>query len=91
ETSAAQKLQYQSLPGDLNLDGASNTQDLLALVQALSNGSANQPSNWARYDVDRSTQPVARVNTQDLLRAVQLLNGVNTTQIFNGAMVAPCP
>jgi hypothetical protein len=31
------------------------------------------------------------VNTQDLLRLVQLLNGTNATQAFNGATVAPCP
>ncbi len=30
-------------------------------------------------------------NTQDLLRLVQLLNGVNTTQSFNGAGVTACP
>jgi hypothetical protein len=90
-TSAGQKLQYQSLSGDLTLDGSSNTQDLLALVQALNNGSANQPTNWARYNVDRSSQPTGRVNTQDLLREVQLLNGVNTTQVFSGATVAACP
>jgi hypothetical protein len=89
-TNAGQKLQYQSLPGDLNLDGTSNTQDLLSLVQAINNGSANQLTNWARYNVDRSTQATTRVNTQDLLREVQLLNGINTTQAFNGATVAPC-
>jgi len=27
----------------------------------------------------------------DLLRLIQLLNGVNTTQAFNGAGVASCP
>ncbi|HEY3246097.1 MAG TPA: choice-of-anchor J domain-containing protein [Phycisphaerae bacterium] len=90
-TSTGQELQYQSLPGDVNLDGSSNTQDLLALVQAINNGSANVPANWARYNIDRSTQATARVNTQDLLREVQLLNGVNATQSFNGASVAACP
>ncbi|HEY3242770.1 MAG TPA: dockerin type I domain-containing protein [Phycisphaerae bacterium] len=82
-----QKLQYQSLPGDVNLDGTSNTVDLLALVTALNNGSANLSDNLARYNIDR----MGGVNTQDLLRLVQLLNGVNTTQVFNGATVAPCP
>ncbi len=86
-----QKLQYQSLPGDVTLNGIANTLDLLGLIQALNDGSANEPANWARYNVDRSTQAAGRVNTQDLLRLVQLLNGVRTTQPFNGATAAPCP
>ncbi len=86
----AGQLQYQSLPGDASLDGLTNTQDLLALVQALNNGSANVAANLARYNINRSggANPV---NTQDLLRLIQLLNGVLTTQAFNGASVASCP
>jgi hypothetical protein len=34
--------------GDTNLDGSVNTQDLLALVQGLNDGTANQPGNRAR-------------------------------------------
>ncbi|HEY3243732.1 MAG TPA: hypothetical protein VGM03_10310, partial [Phycisphaerae bacterium] len=82
-----QKVQYRSHPGNVNLDNATNTQDLLALVTALNNGSANQAGNLARYNVDRD----GGVNTQDLLRTVQLLNGVNTTQVFAGAGVDACP
>jgi hypothetical protein len=89
-TNAGQKLQYQRLPGDVNLDGASNTSDLLGLVQALNNGAANQAANLARYNVDRSSGATP-VNTSDLLRLVQLLNGVGTTQVFSGATVAACP
>ncbi|HEY3243748.1 MAG TPA: lamin tail domain-containing protein, partial [Phycisphaerae bacterium] len=81
------RVQYRSHPGNVNLDNASNTQDLLALVQAINNGSANQTGNLARYNIDRT----GGVNTQDLLREVQLLNGVNTTQSFNGATVDACP
>ncbi|HEY3243006.1 MAG TPA: hypothetical protein VGM03_06600 [Phycisphaerae bacterium] len=91
-TSAGQKLQYQVLPGDTNLDGTVNTQDLLFLVQRISDGSANQPANFARYNINRSQESGGvRVTTQDLLRLVQLLNGVNATQVFNGATVAACP
>jgi hypothetical protein len=86
-----QWLQYQVLPGDVNLDGSSNTLDLLWLVQRLNDGSANLPSNRARYNIDRSTGAGPQVNTVDLLRLVQLLNGVNTTQAFNGASAAACP
>jgi hypothetical protein len=82
-----QKLQYRSHPGNVNLDTFSNTQDLLALVQALNNGTANLPVNLARYNVDR----MGMVNTQDLLRIVQLLNGINTTQVFNGTTADACP
>jgi len=93
----APKLQYQSQPGNVNMDALTNTQDLLALVQGLNSGAANAPDNWARYNVNRSLPiftpggPIPPVNTQDLLRLVQLLNGVNTTQSFNGAGVAACP
>jgi hypothetical protein len=87
----AERLQYQVLPGDTNLDNSVNTQDLLFLVQELNNGTANQPTNWARFNIDRSHLSDQPVNTQDLLRLVQLLNGTNATQAFNGATVAPCP
>jgi hypothetical protein len=89
-SAAGQKLQYQFLPGDVDMDGAPNTIDLLWLVQRLNDGSANVPSNRARYNVNRSNESPP-VNTVDLLRLVQLLNGVNTTQVFNGATVAACP
>ncbi|HEY3246577.1 MAG TPA: dockerin type I domain-containing protein, partial [Phycisphaerae bacterium] len=73
--------------GDVDMNGTANTQDVLALVTAVNNGSANQAANLPRFDIDRS----GAVNTQDFLREVQLLNGTNTTQAFNGATVAPCP
>jgi DNA-binding beta-propeller fold protein YncE len=90
-TNAGQKLQYQSLPGDVSLGGTSNTQDLLALVTALNNGTANQPANRARYNINRSTGGELVVNTQDLLRLVQLLNGTSSPAAYNGATVAACP
>ncbi len=84
------KLQYQSQPGNLTMDAAANPQDLLGLIQALNNGSANLPANLARYNLNRSTGATP-VDSQDLLRLVQLLNGTNTTQPFNGVSVAQCP
>jgi len=83
-------LSYQSQPGNVDMNGTTNTQDLLALIQALNNGAANQPANLARYNVNRSAG-ANPVNTQDVLRVIQLLNGTLTTQAFNGATVAACP
>ncbi|HEY3242472.1 MAG TPA: hypothetical protein VGM03_03895, partial [Phycisphaerae bacterium] len=90
-TAPGQKLQYQVLPGDLDLNSAANTLDLLALVQHLNDGTANLPANQARYNVDRSSGSGNQVNTIDLLRLVQLLNGTSATQAFNGTTVAACP
>ncbi len=86
-TSPVQRLQYQSQPGNVNYDALTNTQDVLSLVAAINNGAAAAPANLARYDVNRS----GGVNTADLLRVVQLLNGANTVGSFNGAGVAACP
>ncbi|HEY3246298.1 MAG TPA: hypothetical protein VGM03_23385 [Phycisphaerae bacterium] len=86
------RLRYEYLPGDVDMNGVSNTADLLALVQALSDGSANVPENLARYNVNRSQELGGNpVNTQDLLRLVQLLNGINTNQVWNGISLVPCP
>jgi hypothetical protein len=82
-----QALRYEYLPGDSTMDGFANTLDPPAIVQAIESGEANQPVNLARYDINRT----GIVNTTDLLRLVQLLNGVNTTQVWNGASVVPCP
>ncbi|HEY3244726.1 MAG TPA: hypothetical protein VGM03_15405 [Phycisphaerae bacterium] len=91
-TLAGQKLQYQVLPGDTNLDGNVSTQDLLFLVQSINNGMANVAGNRARFNINRSNETGGVVvNTQDLLRLVQLLNGTQATQVFNGATVAVCP
>ncbi len=79
-------LRYEFLPGDVNMNGTTNTQDLLALVQGLNGGMANLPENLARYDMNRS----GIVNTQDLLRLVQLLNGINSTRPWNGFSLVPC-
>ncbi|HEY3243906.1 MAG TPA: hypothetical protein VGM03_11195 [Phycisphaerae bacterium] len=54
-------------------------------------GQASRPSPH-REKIERLDDwPVGRKKPQDLLRLVQTLNGVNTTQVFNGATVAACP
>ncbi|HEY3243559.1 MAG TPA: DUF6531 domain-containing protein, partial [Phycisphaerae bacterium] len=87
EFSGGQFVQWISHPANINGDGFSNTQDLLAIVQALNNGTANLPANLHQYDVNRS----GATNTQDLLREVQLLNGTQTLQVYNGSTHAACP
>jgi hypothetical protein len=82
-----ERVQYRSHPVDMNLDGFSSTQDLLTLVQAINDGSANLPENLARYNMTRS----GGVNTQDLLEMVQHLNGTNAPQPYNGTQVDICP
>jgi hypothetical protein len=86
-TVAGQRLQYQSLPGDVDMNGVTNHQDLLALIAAMNNGSANQFANLPRYNINR-TGPI---DGQDIARLVQLLNGVQSPQAFNGIGVAACP
>ncbi len=83
-------LRYESLPGDTNMSGITNTQDLLDLVQAINNGDANLPGNLPRYDINRTPSLPTPVNTQDLLRLTQLLNGALTTQPWNQVQVAAC-
>ncbi len=78
-------LRYEYLPGDVNMNGITNTQDLLALVQCLNSPAAGVDQD-ARCDINRN----GVANTQDLLRLVQLLNGVNSTRAWNGATLVPC-
>ncbi len=85
----SQQLRYESLPGDASMNGVTNTQDLLYLVQALNNGDALLPANLPRLNMNRS--PGGVVNTQDLLRLVQLLNGSLSTQAWNAFGLVPCP
>ncbi len=82
----AGELQYQSLPGDVSMNGVVNTQDLLALIRRLSDD-ANLPENLARYDIDRN----GMADVHDLLRLIQMLNGQHATQTLNGVVVAACP
>jgi hypothetical protein len=74
------------------MDGQVNTQDLLWLVQRVNEVTANLPANRPRYNINRGSESVGPVvNGQDFLRLIQLLNGMNATQTFNGATVATCP
>ncbi len=77
-------LQFESLPGDADLSGTTNTADLADLTAALNNSSANTYKH--RYDINRN----GTANTQDLLRLTQLLNGTLTTQAWNQMSVVPC-
>jgi len=71
------------LPGDINGDGSSEPQDAEALIGALdgiATGIGNPLPDWSS-DIDRS----GVVNTLDLLREIDLLNGANDLHAWNGA------
>jgi len=91
EVGASSVVEYAFLPGDVNGDETANTQDLLALVQALNacivGGTCGGPDSILHYDINRN----GLVNTQDLLRTVQLLNGTQTQQPWNGVSLPAWP
>ncbi|HEY3242359.1 MAG TPA: PQQ-dependent sugar dehydrogenase [Phycisphaerae bacterium] len=76
-------LTYRFLPGDVNGSGTSNTQDLLALANALATGA----TTLSMHDINRD----GAVNTADLLRLAHLLNGTNTSQVWNGVSLICSP
>ncbi|HEY3228425.1 MAG TPA: dockerin type I domain-containing protein, partial [Roseiflexaceae bacterium] len=88
-TMTSDVIRYEFLPGDVNQDGTCNTADLSALQNAINNQTANLAANIPRYDIDR-TAPSGGVGSSDLLRVVQLLNGENTTRVWNGVSLVPC-
>jgi hypothetical protein len=70
----------------------SSVSDTRQELRRCSQHTARRPGrfNLARYNIDGSSG-ASPVNTTDLLRLVQLLNGAQATQVFNGATVAACP
>jgi hypothetical protein len=70
-------------------NGISNNADLDRLRQAINDGTANQPANLPRYDINRSW-PLDGVNTADYLRLAQLLSGTNTTQAWSNVTIIEC-
>jgi hypothetical protein len=81
---------YIAHPANLNADGAANSTDVTALVNAL-NGTAPLPAGLLSGDVDRS----GAVTAADILDAVDLLNGEGAYIIWNNtakpAPNASCP
>jgi hypothetical protein len=81
---------YIAHPANLNADGAANSADVTALVNAL-NGTAPLPAGLLSGDVDRS----GAVTAADILDAVDLLNGEGAYIIWNNtakpAPNASCP
>ncbi len=79
------------LPGDATGTGSVNTQDILGTIAGInactSAGTCGTPAVLAQYDMDRN----GVMNTQDLLRLIQLLNGVNTQNAWNGVTLPPQP
>jgi hypothetical protein len=65
------------LPADVNGDGTSTPNDVLALIDVL-NGVSSRPIHST--DVDRSGVS----GPSDILRAIDLLNGAGAYEVFNG-------
>ena len=84
---ADQAVQYQSLPGDVSMNGTTNLVDVAQLVLAIRNGQANLPANLARYDINRD----GTVNVLDVVRLIQLLYGLNAPEPVLNDTVAACP
>ncbi len=74
------------LPGDINGNGQSNPQDILALVDHL-NAVATPVLGIHQCDTDRS----GACAPADLLRLVDLLNGAGRYDSWNGAELPGCP
>ncbi|MFQ5413141.1 MAG: S8 family serine peptidase [Phycisphaerae bacterium] len=67
------------LPADVNEDGVSNANDILALIDGL-NG-VGDPLPSYKSDIDRTGAP----NASDILRLIDLLNGAGVYQQYLGA------
>ncbi len=79
------------LPGDVSGQRVTNTGDLLAWIVGLNScaaaGNCTSRAVLTQLDINDSGSP----NTTDLLRIVQLLNGVNTQNPWNGVSLPPQP
>lgn len=74
------------LPSDVNGDGVSATDDILALFPTLS-GLATKPLLLSSTDMDRSDT----LTTLDLIRLIDLLNGANSTRAWLGIVLPARP
>lgn len=75
------------LPGDVDGNALSNSADVAALRNILLNNLPWTAELALSADIDRS----AALTAFDLIREVDLLNGVNTTRVWNGATLPPKP
>jgi hypothetical protein len=83
QVGASTTIEYGFPPADVNADSVANTQDLLAWLTAVHTGTADV----LHEDINRDNA----VNTLDLLRMVHLLNGLNTSQPWNGVSLPNWP
>ncbi|UCE60885.1 MAG: hypothetical protein JSU63_03870 [Phycisphaerales bacterium] len=70
-TGSVQTGTFVSLPGDSNADGVSNTADILSLIDCCLNLVCTPAHGDYSCDIDHS----AAVNSADILRLIDLLNG----------------
>lgn len=75
------------LPGDVDGNAISNSADVAALRNTLLNNLPWTAGLALSADIDRS----GVLTALDLIREVDLLNGANTTRVWNGATLPPKP
>ncbi len=83
---AALSVEIGSLPGDVNGDGVSLPADILGLIDDL-DGQAEEPMEAWQCDVDRS----GRCTAQDILRVIDVLNGAEAYEVWNGRSLPDRP
>jgi hypothetical protein len=83
----AATLPYEYLPGDVDFSGAVNEDDLIALQEALADGSAEFSGNLPRYDIDRS----GSVDATDFVRLHELVAAFGTPPATDAVPDASIP
>lgn len=75
------------LPGDVDGSATTDTFDVEALHLALMVSAALTPASELSVDIDRS----GMLTAFDLVRVIDLLNGADTTRVWNGEMLPSKP
>lgn len=79
-TDTGASVRIGSLPGDINNDGMVDSADTGDLISHLRQEAVPPLDPW-QYDIDRS----GRCTPADFLRLIDLMNGADQYEIWNGA------
>ncbi|MEK6676058.1 MAG: hypothetical protein AABZ47_10450 [Planctomycetota bacterium] len=82
-TPSGAHVRLNNLPGDVNGDGITTPADVEALIELIYTGTENLPP-WST-DLDRS----GSLNLVDIIRGVDILNGADALDAYNGAALPP--